>query len=109
MSAETSSSGFVRKLTRGDLPIILVAAVVQGWSLYGLHWAIDNSAWPATRPGILIAFYATAAFVPLTVQMLAGYIRRPPTWLMLVALAAFYFLVGWHYGEWIIDATLPRR
>ncbi|MCP5339035.1 MAG: hypothetical protein R3E75_02645 [Steroidobacteraceae bacterium] len=30
------------------LLVILIAAVVQGWALYGLHWAIDNQAWPYT-------------------------------------------------------------
>jgi hypothetical protein len=112
MTDEPSSSSFLNQLTRGELPIILIAAVVQGWALYGLHWSVDNSAWPATSPGTLLAFYATAAFVPLTVQMLVQYVRRPIMWLLVAALAAFYLLVGWHYGEWIFDDAvrgLPDR
>jgi hypothetical protein len=114
MNAEPSTGGLLQNLTRGDLPVILLAAVVQGWGLYALHWSIDNSAWPATSPGTLIALYAAAAFVPLTVQMLARYVRRPLTWAMIAALVAFYLLIGWHYGEWILDATprvrrLPER
>ena len=53
------------------MPVILIAAVLQGWALYGLHRAIESNAWPATDQRWLIAFYALAVFVPATVQLLA--------------------------------------
>jgi hypothetical protein len=92
-------------MTAGDLPVILAAAVIQGWSLYALHYSVDHSTWPATSYGWLIALYAVAAIVPLTVQMLASHIRRPLTWLVIAALVAFYFLIGWHYGTRVFDAA----
>ncbi|HZF30249.1 MAG TPA: hypothetical protein VE907_14110, partial [Gammaproteobacteria bacterium] len=103
---ESDSRSLAQRLTRGELPIILVAAVVQGFCLYALHYSIDHSVWPATKPGTLAALYATAAFVPLTVQMLAAFIRRPLTWAIAAAFVAFYVLIGWHYGKWIFDGPI---
>src|SRR5882757_447915 len=103
MTEESVTSSFVRSLTRGELPIILIAAVVQGWSLYALHLSIDRSAWPATDTAWLIALYAVVVLVPLTVQMLAQHVRRPLTWMIVAALVGFYLLIGWHYGKWILD------
>src|SRR5262245_55280425 len=59
------------------LPIILIAAVVQGWSLYGLHMSIEGKGWLASHPEWLLPLYALATLVPLTVQMLAGSVRQP--------------------------------
>ena len=59
------------------LPTILVAAVLQGWVLYALHWALENKAWPATDSGWLYACYSLAVFVPLTAQFLASHARTP--------------------------------
>ena len=103
MTTESSRGSFVRNMAGGDLPIILAAAVVQGWSLYALHYSVDHSSWPAKSYGWLIAFYAVAAIAPLTVQMLAAHIRQPLTCLVIGALVAFYFLVGWHYGTRVFD------
>ena len=100
---EYSGSSSLAHLTRGGLPIILLAAVVQGWTLYGLHLSVDRNVWPATEPGVLAALYAIAVFVPLTVQMLVQHVRRRLTWVCIGALAAFYLLIGWHYGEWVLD------
>jgi hypothetical protein len=30
---------------RAGLPLILLVAVIQGWSLYALHWAIEAHRW----------------------------------------------------------------
>ena len=108
MSDESVSRSLAHDLTRGDFPIILLAAVVQGWSLYALHLSIDHSAWPATSPGTLLALYGTAVFVPLTVQTLARFVRRPLMWAIVAAFAAFYFVVGWHYGTRIVDSPVER-
>jgi hypothetical protein len=100
---EHSGASSLAYLTRGELPIILLAAVVQGSALYGLHLSIDRNAWPATEPGVLAGLYAIALLVPLTVQRLVQHVRRRPTWVLIGALAAFYLLVGWHYGAWVLD------
>jgi hypothetical protein len=106
--AETSGSrALVQRLTRDELPIILIAAVLQGLCLYVLHLSDERNAWPSTQPGLLIALYGVAVFVPLTVQVLARHVREPLTWQIVAALAAFYLLVGWHHGARVLDGQ-PR-
>jgi hypothetical protein len=80
------------------LPFILLAAVIQGWSLYGLHHSLEFHHWPATNQAWLMALYALVVFVPLTVQMLADYARKSPMWRLVAILAAAYFYFGWHHG-----------
>jgi hypothetical protein len=80
------------------LPIILLAAVVQGWTLYGLHHAITNHHWPATDQAWLIALYALAVFIPVTVQLLAEHARRAALWQIVAMLGVAYFYFGWHHG-----------
>ncbi|HEX7114713.1 MAG TPA: hypothetical protein VF193_06245 [Steroidobacter sp.] len=82
----------------GTLPIILIAAVVQGGLLYALHLSIDRDFWPATSPGVVGGLYAIAVFVPLTLQLLAAHARERVLWILLAALAVAYFYFGWHYG-----------
>ncbi len=92
-----------RKLFQDNstLPVILVAAVVQGWVLYWLHVSIENDRWPATRLGVLAALYALAVFVPLTVQRLAQDVNRAVTWCVIGVIAILYALVAWHCGRWV--------
>ncbi|MDB6045308.1 MAG: putative transrane protein [Gammaproteobacteria bacterium] len=85
--------------TQTALPVILLASVVQGWALYGLHDAITAHHWPATDNAWLIALYAVAVFVPLTMQLFAGHARRSPAWMMVATIAVAYFYFGWHHGR----------
>jgi hypothetical protein len=94
---------------REHLPIILVAAVVQGWSLYALHMSISGKFWPATAPGWLLAFYAVAALMPITVQRLAGFMRDRTTWILVASMSAVFFYFGWHHGVHIIDFSDDRH
>src|ERR1700736_2987923 len=87
-----SSSAKVR------LPLILAAAVIQGWALYGLHHALKEHHWPATDQAWLIALYALAVFIPATLQLLAEHARRAALWQLVAILAAAYFYFGWHHG-----------
>jgi hypothetical protein len=80
------------------LPFILLAAVIQGWSLYGLHHSLEFHHWPATNQAWLMALYALAVFVPLTVQMLADTARGASMWRLVAILAAAFFYFGWHHG-----------
>jgi hypothetical protein len=106
--AETSGSRtLAQRLTGGELPIILLAAVAQGLCLYALHSSVERSVWPSTEPGLLIALYAVAVFVTLTLQLLARHVRARLTWLILAALVAFYLLVGWHHGAQMFEGQ-PR-
>lgn len=88
---------------RAGLPLILIAAVIQGWALYALHWAIEAHRWPATHPAWLFALYAVALLVPTTTQLMAESAERRASWVLtaLLAVAVFYF--GWQYGSAIED------
>jgi hypothetical protein len=85
-----------------SLPFILLVAVIQGWALYGLHHAIVEKHWPATQPGWLFAFYGIALFVPVTLQLLAGFMRRRDLWVIVAALGVAYFYFGWHHGSSVL-------
>ena len=80
------------------LPLILPAAVIQGWALYGLHHAIKEHHWPATDQAWLIALYALAVFIPATLQLLAEYRRAAAFWRLVAMLGIAYFYFGWHHG-----------
>lgn len=91
------------KLHDSTLPVILIAAVVQGWALYALHLAIKGSHWPATQPQWLLALYAVAAFIPLTVQLLAAHARTRSMWFITGPLALLFFYLAWHHGANVMD------
>lgn len=80
------------------LPVILGAAVTQGLALYALNLSASSKHWPGTEPAWLVALYALAVFLPLTVQLLAEHIheRIALQATSLIAVAFSYF--GWHYG-----------
>jgi len=90
------------------LPVILVAAVIQGWALYGLHRAIVQHGWPATEPRWLLALYAAVVFVPVTVELLAEHARSRALWGLLGALVAGWFGFGWHHGAAVADQVTDR-
>ncbi|HKE96453.1 MAG TPA: hypothetical protein VKB34_19245, partial [Povalibacter sp.] len=103
MTTQSRLQSLMSKLANGEqLSTILIAAVVQGWALYGLHIAIDRNRWPATSSGWLIGLYAVAAFVPLTVQLLARHSRRALMWTIVAAVGVFCLFAGWHHGEWVM-------
>jgi len=86
------------------LPVILIAAVVQGWTFYWLHSAIEAAHWPATDPAWLVALYCVALFLPLTAQLLSAHARRGIQWTMLLAIAAGFGYFGSHYGGSVVAA-----
>ena len=88
---------------RRHLPIILAAAVIQGWALYGLHHAIAAHTWPAADLGWLLALYAVAVLVPVTVQLLAAQARSSGTWSIVGLMAVVLFYFGWHHGSAVAD------
>ena len=85
------------------LPIILVAAIIQGWMLFGLHTAIDGKQWPATSPGMLLACYTFAVFVPLTAQLLAEHARQQTAWIIIALIGALFGYFGWHHGSAVMN------
>ena len=95
-------------MTRADLPAILILAVIQGWALYGLHHSISASVWPATQPAWLLALYAVAVFVPVTLQLLIEHLRKPAVWVIVAGVAIALFGFGWHHGEAVVDGRMDR-
>jgi Domain of unknown function (DUF4153) len=83
---------------RESLPVILAAAVAQGWALFGLHHAITTHSWPATNLAWLFALYAVVVLIPLTTQLLADRVRKPATWIIIGLMTAAFFYFGWHHG-----------
>lgn len=90
------------------LPVVLLAAIVQGWALYGLHHAIKTPHWPATQPEWLLALYAIAALLPLTVQLLAEHVRQRAMWLIAGTMALLFCYFGWHHGAHVMDRSAER-
>lgn len=93
------SEGLQTRVLVGPLPIILIAAVVQGWGLYGLHYAIAGQHWPATSTGWLFACYGALLFAPTTLQLLAGYARRRDVRVIVTLVALAYAGFGAHHGN----------
>jgi hypothetical protein len=91
-----------------SIPTILIAAVLQGVALYGLHLSVEYERWPATNPAWLLALYAIAAFVPVTAQLLCEHIRDRVTWVAVAAVAIAFFYFGWHHGANATDGISNR-
>jgi hypothetical protein len=83
------------------LPLILLAAVIQGWALYALHHAVIYNHWPATDEALLVPLYALALFVPVSIQLMAAHARAPMLWRFIITLSVGFFYFGWHYGAHI--------
>jgi hypothetical protein len=83
---------------RASLPLILVAAVIQGGALYGLYWAIEAHRWPAPHLALTVALYTVAFLVPTTVQLMADFVERSSVWVLTALLAGLLFYFGWHSG-----------
>jgi hypothetical protein len=93
--------------SREHLALILAAAVVQGWALFGLHHALAEQLWPSNEPGWLFALYAVAVLVPVTVELLAARLRERATWILVAVLAVAFFYLGWHHGAAVV--ALPGK
>jgi hypothetical protein len=93
---------------RATLLIVWIAAVAQGWALYGLHLAIKHQRWPATDVASLLGLYSVAFLVPVTVQLFADYAKRLVSWLMIVIVGSAFFYFGWHHGSSVTDIATER-
>jgi hypothetical protein len=80
------------------LPVILSAAAVQGLALYGLNLSVSTKHWPGTDPAWLVALYALAVVLPLTVQLLAEHIRERTALSVTLVIGVAFTCFGWHYG-----------
>jgi hypothetical protein len=95
-------------LLKGPLPVILIAAVFQGWVLYALHQAIEHKVWPATDTAWLSALYCLAVVAPLTIQVLSEHAKSRTFWVFLGLLCVSYFYFGWHHGADVFQQQVDR-
>ena len=86
-----------------SLPVILAAAVGQGWALFGLHHAITTHTWPATDLAWLLALYSVVVLIPVTIQLLAGQMRGQAASAIVALLTVAVFYFGWHHGSAVAD------
>lgn len=93
---------------RESLPVILAAAVVQGWALFALHHSITTHTWPATNLAWLFALYAVVALIPVTAQLLADQARNPAGWAVVALMTIVLFYFGWHHGNSVADFSDKR-
>jgi hypothetical protein len=91
------------------LPLILVAAVLQGWALYGLHHSLQQHHWPATSPAWTFALYAVASFVPATLELLGEYARAAALWIAVAVIGVLYFYFGWHFGAHVAGDAFNKQ
>lgn len=88
---------------KSNLPLILIMAVIQGWALYGLYYAVKHTLWPATDSPWLIGLYTVAVSIPTTIQLLAAHARQRATWTIVALLLGTFFYFGWHQGAAFYD------
>lgn len=91
------------RIVKTNLPIILVAAAIQGLALYGLYYAVKHSLWPAHDSPWLIALYTIALMLPTTVQLLVEQTKNRTCWAICAGLTAAFFYFGWHQGGAVYD------
>ena len=90
------------------MPVVLIAAVVQGMALYALHFSIKHQRWPAMNAAWLLGLYTVALLVPVTVQLLAEHTQRRVSWLIISVMGVVFFYFGWHHGGAIADIPTER-
>ena len=91
------------RTSKTHLPIILIAAVIQGWALYGLYYAVEHSLWPSHNSQWLIALYTVALLFPATIQLMVEHTKKPACWIINAILAAAFFYFGWHQGDAVYE------
>lgn len=89
------------------LILILVAAVSQGWALYGLHLALDND-WLESQPALLLALYTLALFFPTTLQLLAEHNGQKLFWPFVGGQALVFGYFGWYHGSIVSNGSLTE-
>lgn len=97
-----------RSVLKSPLPVILVAAVVQGWALYFLHQSIEHSFWPGTHAAWLTALYAVVIVAPLTIQVLSEHAKSKALWMVVATISLAYFYFAWHFGSSVYGGT-PKK
>ncbi len=101
-----NETGTSRSPRLTPLVLILLAAVVQGWALYGLHLSLNDEQWLATHPPLLLALYTIALFVPTTLQLLSEHAGNRLLWLFVVGLGLLFGYFGWHHGLIVSEHSL---
>src|SRR5689334_4575740 len=94
-----SEAGADALARRRTFQLILIAAVIQGWGLYGLSWSADHNGWLAKNSGLLIALYAFFTVAPLTFQFLIEHGPRRLAAYLALGVGLCFAGLGWHFGH----------
>jgi len=90
---------------KSKLPLILIAALVQGMGLLALDHAGADHREPAWRLALWVAVF----FGPLTVQLLAAHARNPVMWALAAGITGIFFYFGWHEGATRLSNTFDEH
>src|SRR5438552_10373718 len=90
---------------KSNLPLILMAALVQGLGLLALDRAGADHRDPAWR----VALWVAAFFGPLTIQLLAACARNPVMWALAAGITGIFFYFGWHEGATRLSNTFDEH
>jgi len=87
---------------KSSLPVILIAALVQGAAFLALDHAQHAG---RLGPAWLTALYSAFFLGPVTVQLLARFARNRFMWVLSCGVTGLCFYFGWHEGATQIPAT----
>jgi hypothetical protein len=87
---------------KSNLPVILIAALVQGMAFLALDHAQHAD---RLGPAWLTALYSAVFLGPVTVQLLARFARNRFMWVLSGGITGLCFYFGWHEGATQLPAT----
>ena len=87
---------------KSSLPVILIAALVQGVAFLALDHARHAD---RLGPAWLTALYSAFFLGPVTVQLLARFARHRFMWVLSGGITGLCFYSGWHEGATQLPAT----
>ena len=87
---------------KSSLPVILIAALVQGAAFLALDHAQHAG---RLGPAWLTALYSAFFLGPVTVQLLARFARNRFMWVLSGGITGLCFYFGWHEGATQLPAT----
>lgn len=89
------------------LPIgAFVIGLLQGFLLYGLHYAFKHGLWPGTSASWWLPLYGIVLFAPVMLQMLVRELRNWRLWAATAAIAALITAMG-VYSVWSWQPLVP--
>ena len=83
---------------------LVALAITQGYALYFLHLAVENTVWPVTELPWLKAFYSVAIGLPVFFYLGMERLKDRRTLIAGAGLGVLLFGLGWHLG-WVEEGA----